>query len=680
MKVALGGDRLGSGKKRDLELHNYYRSTHNLSQDWASSMAPGVLYPFLVIPTMRGDKFHIDLEAAARTIPTQGPLFGSFKMQTDVFFCPLRLYQGILHNNPLAIGLKMNQVKLPTISLACQVNNTRYRNLDWYRMHPSSLAKYLGISGMGVREAAPTGTATQKRKFNAVPFLAYYDIFKNYYANKQEEKAYVITMNEELIQGTATIASQFWHNSNNGMSLQPKISDTDIIYYDTLGATNLRVSIKGSNLTPSGIHITGYGFDDSDSLSIQDILNRGMGQIWKNTTDEIILELNMYQFVEYIGFTIKGIIAVPNNESENVTRQSFILKEFNLSDIDKMRYELLSQTTLGVNYDIYDAVAQGNMNNTVYQWLTKVDLNGKPYMSYPHNGLVVKTYQSDIFNNWVDTEWIDGENGIAALAAVTTTGGSFTIDSLNLAEKLYNMLNRVAVSGGTYEEWQDTVYEDVKQKRIESPIYCGGMSSEIVFEEIVQSAPAEGEPLGTLGGRGTLLKRKGGNITIKCDEAGFIIGMVSLTPRIYYTQGNEFYMTDIFTMDDLHKPALDGIGFQDLIMERFAWWDTRLNSAGGILGRHSAGKIPAWSEYMTSVNKAYGDFALESGKGFMILGRNYEADPNNLSVVDVTTYIDPRKYNYAFAYTELDAQNFWVQIRSNITARRLMSAKQIPNI
>ena len=29
-------------------------------------------------------------------------------------------------------------------------------------------------------------------KFNAIPTIAYYDIFKNYYANKQEEKFYTI--------------------------------------------------------------------------------------------------------------------------------------------------------------------------------------------------------------------------------------------------------------------------------------------------------------------------------------------------------------------------------------------------------------------------------------------------------------------------------------------------------
>ena len=42
--------------------------------------------------------------------------------------------------------------------------------------------------------------------------------------------------------------------------------------------------------------------------------------------------------------------------------------------------------------------------------------------------------------------------------------------------------------------------------------------------------------------------------------------------------------------------------------------------------------------------------------------------------------VDPEKYNYIFAQTELDAQNFWVQIAVDCTARRKMSAKQIPNL
>lgn len=297
---------------------------------------------------------------------------------------------------------------------------------------------------------------------------------------------------------------------------------------------------------------------------------------------------------------------------------------------------------------------------------------------------MIKTYQSDIFNNWINTEWIDGENGIAAITAISTANGSINVDVINLHEKLYNMLNRVAVSGGTWEDYQDAVYTESPRRHVESPIYCGGMSSEIIFEEITQTAPTqvdgETQALGALGGKGRLIKRKGGHVRIKVDQMAYIIGIVSITPRICYTQGNEWYMTDLFSPADLHKPALDGIGFQNLMAEQMLWSDVALQGTN-VVHRSTIGKLPAWINYMTAYDKAFGDFAddSENGAAFMVLSRRYDQTDTG-QIADATTYIDPTKFNYAFAYQTLAAQNFWVQIYSDIKARRLMSAKQIPNL
>ena len=69
-----------------------------------------------------GDTMEIDLTHQIMTHPTIGPLFGSYKVQADVFQCPIRLYNAMLHNNALNIGLKMSDVKLPKIEV--QVNST----------------------------------------------------------------------------------------------------------------------------------------------------------------------------------------------------------------------------------------------------------------------------------------------------------------------------------------------------------------------------------------------------------------------------------------------------------------------------------------------------------------------------------------------------------------------------
>ena len=105
MKTQLGGDRLGSGNKQEISLRNYERSTHDLGYIWRSSMASGTLVPFMSEVGLPGDSFDIDLDCDVKTLPTLGPLFGSYKVQLDVFECPVRLYNGKLHMNMLNIGI-----------------------------------------------------------------------------------------------------------------------------------------------------------------------------------------------------------------------------------------------------------------------------------------------------------------------------------------------------------------------------------------------------------------------------------------------------------------------------------------------------------------------------------------------------------------------------------------------
>ena len=82
---------------------------------------------------------------------------------------------------------------------------------------------------------------------------------------------------------------------------------------------------------------------------------------------------------------------------------------------------------------------------------------------------------------------------------------------------------------------------------------------------------------------------------------------------------------------------------------------------------------------MTNVNRTFGNFAPEMPESFMVLNRNYSMGADG-QIEDLTTYIDPVKFNYIFADTNLDAMNFWVQTKFDIKVRRLISAKQIPNL
>lgn len=290
----------------------------------------------------------------------------------------------------------------------------------------------------------------------------------------------------------------------------------------------------------------------------------------------------------------------------------------------------------------------------------------------------------------MDSEWIDGTNGINEVTAVSTEGDSFTIDALNIANKVYNMLNRIAISGGTYDDWLEAVYTNDRAKAVESPVYMGSLIKELAFQEVVSTNESveldqdgtfvNGKPQGNLSGRGKLTgKNKGGKMTVKVDEPSYIMGLVSLTPRLDYSQGNKWDM-NLKTFDDLHKPALDAIGYQDLITEQMVATDTKWSTETQTGTFYSAGKQPAWMNYMTEVNRTYGNFAIEDDSMWMTLNRNYNINPEDGSIEDLTTYIDPTKFNTIFADQALDSQNFWVQINKSMKVRRKMSAKVIPNL
>ena len=367
------------------------------------------------------------------------------------------------------------------------------------------------------------------------------------------------------------------------------------------------------------------------------------------------------------------------------------LHKYKLNEIDEVREDILGagknewttknswpyirelfERTWGITSASYQGAASAFPFPGVQGWAA---LNSSSIQA----GLCVKTYQSDIFNNWVNTEWIDGPNGINAVTAIKIDpeSNSFQLDTLNLAKKVYDMLNRIAVSGGTYQDWIETVYTNDYIERSETPIYEGGMSAELEFQEVISQSATQDEPLGTLAGRGKTTGQKGGHIVVKASEPSYLIGIVSLTPRVDYCQGNDFDTT-LETLDDIHKPALDAIGFQDRMCETLDWRSIRYN-ADGSKTNGSIGKQPAWIDYMTNFNKTYGNFAIKDNEAFMVLNRWFESNPKTQEG-DYTSYIDPQKYNYIFADTDLNAMNFWVQLGVNIKARRMISAKVIPNL
>lgn len=680
MKKTLGGDRLRSENKMEVYLPNFGRSSHNVGKIIRTTQACGTIVPYWCQIGMDGTTFYIDITTKVKTMPTTGPVFGSFKHQIDVFVIPIRLYIAALHNNALGVGLNMNKVLLPQFEVYTANTSIYEKDINRGQVNPSSLLSYLGIKGFGF---SPVNQYL--RRFPAIFNLAYWDIFKNYYANKQEENAYVITginhIWKKISIGDGVTWTKTW---TINYSEKYKIETT------TEKPKYIRLEFE-ENVSPEEVNEIQLLTNDYNTAAPANKLTKlGDAFVFERTDPKALglkgpdnpkkaTNVYVYKVKKNIQIAynkdINGInpITMPDNQKINLT-------EFPLKNIDDERNKILAAPSTSA-YIVKDRTLPYGAS-TGHMDLPNHD-RSKMYISslswFSQAGLAVKTYLSDRFNNWLNTAWIDGTTGgINAITAVDVSDGKLTMDALILQKKIFNMLNRVAITDGTYQAWREATYGIRSATLPESPIFCGGMQSEIAFDEIVSNAATDEEPLGTLAGRGIATMYKSGRgLKIKCTEPSMIMALGSITPRIDYSQGNKWW-TRLENMDDLHKPTLDAIGFQELIAEEAAAWSTETNE-NYKPEYQSLGKQPSWIEYTTDVNETYGEFAAGMPLAFMCLNRVYEGDGAS-TIKNASTYIDPTIYNTIFAESRLSSQNFWVQVAFDVTARRVMSAKQIPNL
>ena len=143
------------------------------------------------------------------------------------------------------------------------------------------------------------------------------------------------------------------------------------------------------------------------------------------------------------------------------------LNKFDLTTLDTIRENILKNSALGTALDVGQWEP---FNDMLALENTTTNLNRS---FFDQENLAIKTYQSDIFNNWVKTEWINTVNG---MASIDVSMGELNLDVLNMAQKVYNILYRVSTGGGSYYDWISAVYDQEGYQTAETPLYMGGLS------------------------------------------------------------------------------------------------------------------------------------------------------------------------------------------------------------
>lgn len=230
---------MGKNKIRDL-LHvsvpSPKRSTFDRSHTNPITADVGYIYPVLVDELLPTDYVKLDLMAFAQTNPLTKPLLGRFTMKFEAFFVPLRLYSQNLDLNNVQPDFS-DDFGLPFFTLP---SDTEHPTIepdaeDELYVHGTSLLSYLNM----LPAKWTSSSVLAGDVLNGVPFIGYFDIYRNFYANPQDRSI-------PFRVGTRALTS--------GISYDVQDHYVDLSQFDTFISTLTRNSINDDGeATPQSV-------------------------------------------------------------------------------------------------------------------------------------------------------------------------------------------------------------------------------------------------------------------------------------------------------------------------------------------------------------------------------------------------------------------------------------------
>lgn len=147
---------------------------------------------------------------------------------------------------------------------------------------------------------------------------------------------------------------------------------------------------------------------------------------------------------------------------------------------------------------------------------------------------------------------------------------------------------------------------------LQMPEFIGGLSRSVHMSAVEQTVDTvgqiDGSPLGTLAGRASAVGSDGRPITHYCDEHGWIIGFVSITPRPVYSQTLNKMLTRTELLD-YYFPEFGHIGFQPILNKELSPLQCKLGQTEDGTGTDDVfGYQRAWYEYLERYDEVHGDF------------------------------------------------------------------------
>lgn len=316
----------------------------------------------------------------------------------------------------------------------------------------------------------------------------------------------------------------------------------------------------------------------------------------------------------------------------------------------------------------------GNSLDVVYQQSSGefgqlwVDKNGRQWPIAPYDGTFAPNTGADPYNKKAQMIAVNGTTATDNRAPELDPNGTLkvnvdemgiNINDLRTSNALQRWFERNARGGSRYIE-QILSHFGVRSSdaRLQRPQFLGGGRMPISVSEVLQtSSTDETSPQANMAGHGISAGINNG-FKRYFEEHGYIIGIMSITPRSGYQQGVPRDFTKFDNMD-FYFPEFAHLSEQEIKnQELFVTNDNAYNEG-------TFGYTPRYAEYKYHQSEAHGDF--RGNLSFWHLNRIFEDRPNLNTI-----FVECNPSNRVFATSETGDDKFWVQMYQDVKALRLM--------
>jgi hypothetical protein len=268
------------------------------------------------------------------------------------------------------------------------------------------------------------------------------------------------------------------------------------------------------------------------------------------------------------------------------------------------------------------------------------------------------------------TTYVNWDNS-AVMEANLSGATAASINELRRAFRLQEWLERNARGGTRYIEIIMAHFGVTSSDaRLQRPEFLGGSSTPITISEVLQtsdnSGGADGGPQGNMAGHGVSVGSSD-YVNYKCEEHGYIIGVMTVMPMTAYQQGIPKHWSK-FDKFDFYWPSFANIGEQAITNQELYYQNTGADDT-------TFGYTPRYAEYKYIPSTVHGTF--KTSLNFWHMGRIFSSAPSlNQDFIEC----DSTEVSRVFAVEDNTVEHLYVYLHNEVKATRLMPYFGTPTI